>query len=327
MESNTAITNTVLDKRGRFNEMISISQLKKTFTSDEFFFRISTSFKMLLPALLSFSFLAIYLWNLMAINLIFLEANGYPGLDSLKEAYFEYVLATLVDKGPYVVLASIIIAIAGLYLSKLMLRPFRVIAQYCDDITEGRKGSYDPDFFSDLRLLTRFSEYFFNIMENAEKNEKLVEQEIPKNYMRIHKPVFETGFFFQQFFFILIVSILASVGISIISSEVYHNIVALATDHLKNATQMGHFLGMQKKIFDDVTTVIVILNVLFYIILSLHFYSKVAAPAFGIFSTMRSFVKGGYDARVHLLGFYYLRAHCRTINRYLKHMKTFTVEK
>ena len=60
---------------------------------------------------------------------------------------------------------------------------------------------------------------------------------------------------------------------------------------------------------------------LFYLGLSFHLYAKVSAPAFAIFATMRSFLKGNTKARVHLIGNYYARPETKKLNQYLDYIE------
>jgi hypothetical protein len=49
----------------------------------------------------------------------------------------------------------------------------------------------------------------------------------------------------------------------------------------------------------------------------MHLYGKVSGAAFGIFSTMRSFMKGDHFSRVHLVGYAHIRDNTRKLNKYL----------
>ena len=61
----------------------------------------------------------------------------------------------------------------------------------------------------------------------------------------------------------------------------------------------------------------VVLVAVSYSGLTIHLYQKVSGAAFGFFSTMRSFAKGNYNTRVHLIGYTHIRQHGRALNKYL----------
>jgi hypothetical protein len=74
-------------------------------------------------------------------------------------------------------------------------------------------------------------------------------------------------------------------------------------------------------IIDDTVALSIILIAIFYIALGFHLYEKVSGAAFGIFSTMRSFMKGNRFSRVHLVGYAYIRDYTRKFNKYLDYMQ------
>jgi len=124
-------------------------------------------------------------------------------------------------------------------------------------------------------------------------------------------------------FGILLIIICLSVGIFIIenASAVYNSIVDLGLITLKDKKVVSKFLMEQTFIVDDIAVLTVVLIVISYTALGFHIYTKVAGAAFGIFSTMRSFMKGNHSSRVHLLGFANVREYTRKINKYLDYIQ------
>ena len=59
-----------------------------------------------------------------------------------------------------------------------------------------------------------------------------------------------------------------------------------------------------------------------YAVLAIVLYNKVSGAAFAYFATMRSFMKGKFSSRVHLIGYSYVRNYGRDLNRYLKFLET-----
>ena len=72
---------------------------------------------------------------------------------------------------------------------------------------------------------------------------------------------------------------------------------------------------------DDLVILSIVLVAFSYLALGFHLYDKVSGAAFGIFSTMRSFMKGNYFSRVHLVGYAYIRDYTRKLNKYLDHIQ------
>jgi hypothetical protein len=95
----------------------------------------------------------------------------------------------------------------------------------------------------------------------------------------------------------------------------------LATKTLPESVAVRKFISSQIFILDELVLMTITLTSIFYILLGLHLYSKVSGAAFGIFSTMRTFMKGNYFSRVHLVGYAHIRDYTRKLNKYLDHLE------
>jgi len=305
------------DYRSLMLQKLSTINLKKSFKDEEVKFRLATSLKVTLIPVITFFVLFGVIWLFLKMNLVYFVTRGYDGGVSLSEVYYEYILSTLLGYIPFFIGFIFFLLIAGLYISEMIIRPFKLIGDYAERILEGQEAIYDPEFFVDLKLLTRFSEYFFNILENAKKNGNFSPIEIPKKFQKVHQPVFEGSFFLQFFVLIFITCFFVAIIINLTIIDIYEGLIKLSTEVLTADSQMSYFFSQQYDILELVTIAIFVLYLFLYLSLSWHLYQKVSAPAFGIFATMRSFLKGNYDARVHLLGFYYIRPQSRKFNKYL----------
>lgn len=292
--------------------------LSKAFSTDDSRFKIYVALKVMMVPVVASIFLAYMLWVLVRMNNIFFEANGFMGLDELRDAYFDFILIELSTLFPYIGGVLILLFFTGMYIGSLLLRPFAIIGAYCEEAVNNENAVYEPDIFSDYKLLTRFSEYFFTYVRNARKTGKLEVDVIPVNYTRIHKPVFDKVFFFHFSLFLSIISIISSYLLVIIAVDIHESIIQLAIKALKLKGQgYTYFLLEQSFIMHSVTWVTVSIIVLGYLLLAFHLYGRVAGPAFGFFATMRSFMKGNFHTRVHLLDFNHIRPYSRVFNKYL----------
>ncbi|MGB0454915.1 MAG: hypothetical protein ACPGJV_14490 [Bacteriovoracaceae bacterium] len=214
-----------------------------------------------------------------------------------------------------------LILFIGLYIANLMLRPFEQISRHCHNLLNGENTSeYNSDFFSDLKLLTSFSEYFFNALSRVIKDPK-DEVVVPKKYKKFHTPIFEAGFFFQFSFLILIISVLNFIGVYHFVQNLYEAVLKFAELTLASDKHSTDFLLIQYQVFQTAITLTLAFHILINIFLVFHLYFKVAIPAFGIFATMRSYLKGNRKARIHLLGHYFLRRDTKVINLYLREVE------
>jgi len=295
--------------------------IKVTIKDEDFQFRLRTGGEIILIPCMTFLSLLIFIWFTLKINLIYLRSNGYSKIEILETAYYEYFLNTGLQIIPYIFLFLIINFFIGNYIGALLLRPFRIIANYCQNKLDGREGTYDPDFFTDLKRLTSFSEFFFNTLNTAKLNKSLDKVSIPSKFTKIHGPKFESSFFIQYFLILLLNSGVIAGLIYLIITNLYSDLVRLSIETIPLKEGSQYFLNQQESVFSAILWGVMGFHFILTILLALFFYSKVSGPAFGIFATMKSFLKGNHSARVHLIGYYYIRPYCRVFNKYLDDMQ------
>lgn len=291
--------------------------VRKLTDNDEEMFKIGMGLKFLGVSILCTISVLLFTYLLVRIDLIFFITHGFPGALDFKDAFIDFIYSALFDEAIWFVSYGLFIFGLGYYLSSIIIRPFKKIGQYCEDKKNHKDNVYIPDFFSDLQLLTSFSVYFFKKIDDGVTEGKLKGTDIPAHFTRIHRPNFEKNFFFNYLFIIVIFALLSSSGIVILNSEFRDQVFVLAKKFLANNSQVTYFLDQQFIIANIGVYFFVSLHLFLYFLLGVHLYSKVATPAFAIFATMRSFLKGNYHNRVHLIGYAYLREDCRKINKYL----------
>lgn len=295
--------------------------LMKYIDDDEFMFKFGIGLKFVSISLLCTLSVLLFTYLLVRIDLILFVSNGFPGAGEFQSAFYDFVYSSMIDRLLWLILSLLFTFFSGYYLSTIMIRPFKAIGEYCENCINQKKDYYSPDFFSDLKLLTSFSVFFFSKINEAELLGKLHKIETPPHFMGIHKPVFEKNFFFNYFFIIVIFSLISSLGIIVLNLEIRDQVYDLSKSLMPNNKQIPFFLDEQFVIADIAVYFFSILHVFLYTLLGIHLYSKVSTPAFAVFATMRSYLRGNYHNRVHLLGFYYLRNDCRKINKYLDHIQ------
>ena len=296
------------------------------YNDEEFMFKLSTGIKFVLISL-GFTFcVLLFTYLLLRINLIYFVANGFPGANDFQDAFYDFVYSSLYDEVPSVAFAILFIFLLGFYLAHIMIRPFKVIGTYCEERMINKNNYYSPDYFSDLKLLTSFSVFFFSRVDEATLSGKLEKIEVPVDFTRIHKPVFEKNFFLNYLFIIIIFALMTSVGILVLNNTIREQIFDLSQNFLANSHMSGnkdirYFIEEQFSVANIGVYFFVIVHILMYCLFGIHLYGKVSGPSFAIFATMRSFLKGNYHTRVHLIGHYYIRDDCRKINKYLDYVQ------
>ena len=300
--------------------------MKRVFKTEDSRFLLYTASKIAGIYIMAMGLVSYLIWIVLSLNNIFFESKGFPELAEFKSAYFDYILRNTFESLTYIFAFYVVLFFAGLYIGKILTRPFDIIASFCNEAIENKSANYNPDLFSDFKLLTRFSDFFFQYIYEARCKKELKPNTIPPTFSKIHQPVFDRVFFFHFFLLITILAIITSTYVSAMIYEMYDQMINLAIKTIPNDNSMAYFLKNQEFIFDSVRWFAIIIIVIMYIALSVHLYAKVAGAVFAFFVTMRSFMKGNRDARVHLLEYRHLRPQGRAMNRFLEHICRETSE-
>ena len=261
-----------------------------------------------------------FCFEILRLNFAFFKAHGFPEF-SEGSTFYDIVIMEAVENLPVLFVFHIILFFIGVYVGWIVLRPFRMIGEYSESVLANPNAIYKVEEFSTYNLLTRFSEFFFEFLRESRKRNAIISNSIPPQFSRIHKPVFDKIFMLHFGILLVIISISSGVFIIESSSTAYESMIELATRTLPNQKGVSRFFREQMFILDDLVILTICLIAFSYISLGFHLYSKVSGAAFGIFSTMRSFMKGNYSSRVHLVGFAYVREYTRKLNKYLDYIE------
>ena len=261
-----------------------------------------------------------FLYQILRLNFAFFRAHGFPEVEH-GSLFYDHVIQEAVENLPVLFAFHIFLFFIGVYVGWLILRPFRTIGEYSEKVLENMNAVYRVEEFSTYTLLTRFSEFFFEFLRESRKRNVIISNSIPPQYSKIHKPVFDKIFLLHFGLLLIIIAICSSVFIIENSATIFESMVELATKTLSDQKSVSRFFGEQMFILDDVVILTISLISFSYILLGFHLYSKVSGAAFGIFSTMRSFMKGNHSSRVHLVGFAYIRDYTRKLNKYLDYIE------
>ena len=256
------------------------------------------------------------LYQVMRLNHAFFRAHGFPEFHE-EEVFYNYLLTETIDNLTTIFVFHIFLFFIGTYVGWLILRPFRMIAEYCEQAVENPNAIYRVDEFSTYKLLTRFSEFFFEYVRESRKRGVITTNSIPPQYSKIHKPLADRVFMLHFGLLLVIIAISSSVFIIENGTAIFNNMIELASKTIATTKEANRFFAAQDFIMDDIVTLTIVLITVCYLALGLHLYEKVSGAAFGIFSTMRSFMKGNYFSRVHLVGYAYIRENTRKLNKYL----------
>ncbi len=296
-----------------------VSDLKGLFRSPDSRFMLSVGGKIMASSLLIHLFIIYSLIQQLRFNFLFFKTQSRLSLMEI-ETFFDYVSHEALDILPLIFGFHIALFLIGCYIGRILLRPFLTISNYSEAAIENVNAIYQPEIYSNYNLLTRFSEFFFVYLRDCRLKKKLEPQSIPPQFSRVHRPTRDIVYFIHFSFLLVLVGVVTIISAAVVIDTLTANVVQLAFELLPNAKDYKNFFLGQMTIFNDIYVLIVVLTVLFYGSLSLHLYDKMSGAAFGIFSTMRAFMKGNHSSRVHLLGYGHVRDYTRNFNKLLNYI-------
>lgn len=207
----------------------------------------------------------------------------------------------------------------GLHIAARLVRPFRRMAEFCKLAQKNPGVIYEPDFFSDFKFLTSFTDYFFSHLQQSRQKKIWSAQTIPPHYSRVRGPVFERSYFLSLFIVFALMTILAVTFLYFWSIDLNGELMNIALATLKKSESMEvHLFREQALLLNNIINFSAVLLFLTYSVLVSYFYQIAAGAAFAFFSTFRSYIKGQTHSRVHLIGHSFLRDYGREVNQYLK---------
>jgi hypothetical protein len=294
-------------------------QVKKIFKTEDSRFIVMVGLKVSCISLGITLFIHWFLFQIMRLNSAFFNSHGFPQFD--ETPFFDAILGEAIGNLPTLFMFHIFLFFIGCYVGWLILRPFRIMGEYCEAVLDNPNTIYRVEQFSTYGLLTRFSEFFFEYLRESRNRRVMAPNSIPPQYSKIHKPVSDKIFMLHFGILLIIISISSAFFIIENSSSVFNSMVELATLTLRDQISVSKYFSEQMFILDDIVYLTVVLISICYIMLGFHLYAKVSGAAFGIFSTMRAFMKGNHSSRVHLVGFAHIREYTRKLNKYLDYIQ------
>jgi hypothetical protein len=297
-----------------------LRELKTGFKTEHSKFILLTGLKVTAISLIISLTIYLCLLEVLRLNYAFFQSRGFPELIG-KDVFYDFLMAGAVESLPRIFVFHVALFFIGAYVGWLILRPFEKMGEYCEHVVQSPNMPFIVEEFSTHRLLTRFSEFFFEYLRESRDAGELRANSIPPQFMRIHKPVTDPIFMLHFGLLLVIVALCSSVFIIENLSTVFSLIPELANRTLLSDRESSQFLVSQSFILDDLIGLSIFLIVVLYLMLGFHLYSKVSGAAFGIFSTMRSFMKGNHQSRVHLIGYAHIRDYTRKLNKYLDYIE------
>lgn len=268
-------------------------------------------------AVLLISFL---FWIVIEMNSNFFTSHSFGGSEGFKDAYLDIILSFVIER-LYLILAFLVILFfLGAYAGESIIRPFKNIASHCESLKDNNNIIYGSDKMSEFKVLQSFAHLFFNYLRNCLKNEQIEKFKVPEEFNRIRE--FSNDRTFLINYSVSFTAIILAIMWFFIASanEIQSSTLELAFKLLPSTkTEVFVYLKELETVWDMILFVSFFIIVACYSLLARYMYKLVSGASLGYFLTMKSFVKGNYSSRVHLVGYNYIRPYARYFNKYLDH--------
>lgn len=303
---------------------MNVQSFSKNFFSSEL-----SKFKLKNGLTLSFCYYLIvctvmyYQWVLLKLNVTYFESIYGKQFPGFPEAFYDFLLGESVILLILVGAIGIVIFFTGGFISELLLLPFKRIAIFCEESLRNPNLEYETKNFIDFQFLSRFGEFFFGQIGQARVKKTSIDNAfIPRSFTRIHAPPFDGIFLFQFSMVMLVILGVSAYMIILFNTTLYSNVIefVMTYNDLKGSNAVD-FIIKQQEVFEEIIYPLIFLSMVGNLVISAYMYARVSGAAFGIFSTFRSFFKGNRNARVHLIGYTFVREHTRRLNYYLDQME------
>ncbi|EQC47300.1 hypothetical protein [Bacteriovorax sp. Seq25_V] len=303
-----------------------VDNLKVMFRDEHALFRVSMGLKFALIPTLSLMFAILLNYIILRVTISTLMSFENVRDFVIVDILYLFIEKSVVDIIPWFILLFWILLILGMFLANVVIRPFKIIGDYCEQKVKGQTVSYDPEFVTNLKLLSSFSEWFFSTIDVMKEVGDIREVKIPEKYKRIHQPVFETSFFLYTSLVVTIATALTAILTLYANYEVFNGVVEVVREFFVNKAELKTFLVKLNEVYSLISIFIVAFNIIAYLFFCIYLYSKISTPAFGFFATMRSFISGRHSNRVHLIGYPFVRKYTRSLNKYLDELERSALE-
>ena len=288
----------------------------KIFDSAYSQFKLKTGLLYLFGFLVSFVILSSYLSILLHSNVIFLEANGYLALSELRVAYYDYISQIILKTLPALFGFGVLIFWAGIGVAFFLIKPFQAIADYCEG---DQKEPFTLSPIWGNRFLVSFASFFFKAIEESRSQRTFKNTVIPGPFEGVRKVGVDYIFLMNLIFSVIVISVVSGVILYSFGVELQSSIADYSIQVLKEyGAPTSKFVAGQQELFSRAMIFTTLIMSSLYFILSLHLYSGISPAIYGVFTAMRSFLKGNQESRVHLLGYGHIRPIGLSINKYIK---------
>lgn len=299
------------------------SLTKNLFSSELSRFKLKNGLTLAFTYYLIVGIVVYYQWILLKLNVTYFESMYSKQFPGFPEAFYDFLLGESVILIMLVAGIGFVIFFAGGFISELLILPFKRLSNYCEASLKNPNLEFESKPFIDFQFLSRFAEFFFGQIGQARvKKTSLDNAFIPKSFTKIHSPPFDVIFLVQFSLVMLMILGLSSYIIVLFNETLFSNVIEFVMTYkgLKEVNAVN-FIIEQKEIFEQIIYPLIFVSVLGNFIISTYMYSRISGAAFGIFSTFRAFFKGNRKARIHLIGYTFVREQTRKLNHYLEQVE------
>lgn len=240
---------------------------------------------------------------------------------TFRESFYDYLIGNSLDAMVLVMVACILVFFLGIFLTRVLIRPFEQLAGCCLERLQlkGNDQSLMPSEM--IRLggaLGVMSDIFFTHHVLCPTKSTSTAITLPSSMSKIDGPRTNYILLSRLLLPLLLMVMISSAAILILNQQLSDHLLAFVLKYASINNQSSlRLLQYQSQLLYSMSLPLVLLSIILNCLLAQYLCAQVSHVGFALFSTLRSFLKGNLGARMHVIGHQVFREHTRSVNRYL----------
>lgn len=271
---------------------------KQLFQSQDSKYFIRTAFHVTLVPVLTLMLITYSIWMYVDMNYHFFVGRGFlPANGDFKEAFFEHLLAGVIDNSYWLGIFLVGVFFVGLFMAHLVLRPFARVQRACRDLLNGQAPEQRLDPISKRQLVVRACLClvdYLRLLQDGQAEEHRVHPSLEK----IYGPTADRIFYFQYVVCTILLSVITTMAVHLTLQQLHEEIAETAISLLKGNAEVARFLMSQDSTVQAVAAMCSLFSVVMYGLTARSLVRDVEGASYAYLRDIRDIVTGEHSKRL-----------------------------
>ena len=261
---------------------------------------LNCTFKLISVSLISFAIIIYGMWIFLNMVYAFFKASGYPTSDQFKYGFYDYIFTDLSNYFSYGIIFFIVLFCIGMYLSYILLHPFRLLSKFSDKMMNGEDIEWELSWFDRRKYLLEFSQHFFSNLGKCKNSGSVVKGIMPDHLKKIDGVVFDKFYYTMYICFLCIIILMTSTAIFIVSQHMFESIISIAMKNLQMKDSLITFFAQQGEVLNSMILISITIMMILYYVVGNQIFNKINGVSYAYFRSLRHIYKGDWTVRIQL---------------------------